>query len=327
MEQLWRSGALAGLVVTLCKRAASAGLSQALEFIQLLHLLLPSRPGQQVWYGAGGSEDWRSQLALFLLARAGGAVAAAALPYLLPDAASSEVDTAAQASLCGEAKAVPVLSAAAAQLVREPSLRQLLEAAAPALLPAADEMHAAWAVCEAAWSSGAGGRDGSDLQRGSLELLVALGRQLDPLALGLDLPGCWNPSCTSLAGASEVDMKLKKCTACKIARWVASARPGSARGTHQINGPRPCLEERATTPHALLCAVPLHDHVTLGRSAPPGTAILSAPRRTGNSTRPPASGRWRRRRPGATREGGQIPSSSSGPASAPQTRTAPIVTL
>jgi hypothetical protein len=51
-----------------------------------------------------------------------------------------------------------------------------------------------------------------------LRLLVSLGQQLDPLALGLRLPGCCNPACTSLAGVSEAALVLKRCTGCKIAR-------------------------------------------------------------------------------------------------------------
>jgi hypothetical protein len=37
-------------------------------------------------------------------------------------------------------------------------------------------------------------------------------------APALRLPGCYNPACTSLAGASESGMPLKWCTGCMIAR-------------------------------------------------------------------------------------------------------------
>jgi hypothetical protein len=236
MEQLWRSGALAGLVVTVCKHASSAGQIRVLDVSHLLIRRLLPKPGQRAWYADGSA--YRRQLALFLLARVGGGAAAAARAYLA-DCARRARSTASQAQLHSRVVRVivPVLSAAAAQLVRDPSLRPLLEAAAPALLPAADELRAALAAHDSnsGSGSGAGGEGGSDLQHASLELLEDLGWALDPLALGLDLPGCWNPACTSVAGASEADMKLKKCTACKVARWGSSGGPACPR--HPPNGP------------------------------------------------------------------------------------------
>jgi len=102
-------------------------------------------------------------------------------------------------------KAAGQLQAAAVQLGQQPLLRQQLAVAAPALVQRAVAV--------------AGVGAASQPQAEPLQLLVALRQQLDPLALGLRLRGCYNPACACLAGASEADMKLKRCSGCLIARW------------------------------------------------------------------------------------------------------------
>jgi len=102
--------------------------------------------------------------------------------------------------------------------------RQALAAAAPALLPAAGALAGGTAAFDRSSfkANGQPIRLQLAVEDRVLDLFAALRRQqLDPLALGLDLPGCWNPACSSLAGASEADMQLKRCTACKTARWAA----------------------------------------------------------------------------------------------------------
>ena len=63
-----------------------------------------------------------------------------------------------------------------------------------------------------------------------LELLIILPYKLDQLAPGLALPGCYNPACTSLAGASEAGMPLKWCAGCQTARCACCQLTG---GGHQ----------------------------------------------------------------------------------------------
>ena len=169
---------------------------------QVLHpMLLAQALGGQPW--AADSVE-RQQFALFMLTRV--CLAAATLVHAtLSDSAPASRE---------QSEAAGVLLAAARQL-REPPLRQLMEVAAPALVVDVD------ALSSGLGSALPGTGDGTcspALLTPALDLLTALRDQLDPLALGLALPGCWNPACTSLAGASEADMKLKRCTSCKVAR-------------------------------------------------------------------------------------------------------------
>jgi len=177
-----------------CK-ATGASVDTLVALGSLLGMLLPY-PGQAPWYAASSE---RRQFAVYVLARVGGRAAAIAATFAAnPDAAESHSPYEAH-----HVADVISLVQGASQLLGRPPLRQLVEAAAPALLPEADAV--------------AGSRQGAGTGRQSLQLLFALSRQLDPLALGLDLPGCYNPACTSLAGASEADMPVQRCTGCKMA--------------------------------------------------------------------------------------------------------------
>jgi hypothetical protein len=211
LEDMWRCGALPGLVVSVAKAMDMQG-NEAVSAEALLQYMLHAAPSFAI-------TTERQQFVLLVLARFGGPAAAQLLQQhsnssdgtcqlLLPRPPGGSESL----SLSLEARLAVRLLGAAKQLGRQPLLRQQLEAAAPALLPAAD---AALAL----------GQDDivysdpdPDHVLSALELLVALGQQLDPLSLGLRLPGCYNPACTSLAGASEAGMALKRCMGCKIAR-------------------------------------------------------------------------------------------------------------
>jgi hypothetical protein len=203
LEDMWRCGALPGLVVSAVK-AISAGARDLARMARLLDAMLPLPVfGHQLW-DATSSE--RQQFVMFALARVSGAVAALAIGGTegTPGPELAEA-------------AMIVLWSAAQQLGGQPLLRQQLEVAAPALLARADAVAAA-AVASQAQGIAAPDAPGLSAAREPLRLLVDLGRQLDPLALGLSLPGCHNPACTSLAGVSEAAMPLKRCMGCKVAR-------------------------------------------------------------------------------------------------------------
>ena len=194
-DQLWRSGALPALVMTLGKGAGCS--TSSLEALRdlLRPALLPPGPEQQPWHAASAERQQCALLAAAQVGRHASAIARATAAPRRGPASQPEHDPAA------------LLPAAVAQLA-QPPLRQLVEAAAPAFLADADAL----------LSSSQG--SSSDRLGRAAELLTALCRQLDPLALDLRLPGCWNPACTSVAGASEAGMKLKVCTGCKTARWA-----------------------------------------------------------------------------------------------------------
>jgi hypothetical protein len=230
-DELWRSGSLAGLVTTICKRAdgSDAGASpvpveQPVAMADLLRSLLPA-PGQAPWYAASAE---RQQFALFALARLGGRLQFG-LSLMISRQPAGSVglglkDWQKHVEQHGQKAAViSAVCTAAEQLGRQPLLRQALAAAAPALLPAADALAGGTAAIDRSsfTADGQPTRLQLAVEDRVLDLFAALPRQLDPLALGLALPGCWNPACTSLAGASEADMKLKRCTACKTARCAA----------------------------------------------------------------------------------------------------------
>jgi hypothetical protein len=206
-DRLWRCGALPGLVIAACRVGLSGG-STAADMVQ--HTSLLSAQAQRGWCAASSE---RQQFALLLLAHVGGRAAAAMLA--LPENPGS-VQLADATSL---ATAVATLRQAAEQL-GQPPLRSLLAQAAPSALPGVDALSSA-----APDSSSSSSRTRSCLISPGvqltvplqhLELLVALGAQLDPLALDLRLSGCYNPACTSLAGAIESGTKL--CKGCKTAR-------------------------------------------------------------------------------------------------------------
>jgi hypothetical protein len=270
-EQLWRSGVLPGLVVTLGKCAALMNIPEHLEvlaeiLLRLLPELLPAYGGPAQPRLALSNE--RQQFALLLLARVGGAAATTALL---------------RAQTARRQSATPLaekLQQAAVRLACDPALTQLLRQAAPALEPQLDALpHLALAR----WRAG-GGNPRADVPLEPLQLLVALCQQLDPLALGLRLRGCYNPTCACLAGDREADMQLKRCSGCNIARWVA---PGLCLGHGKCRGMQ--VPPGATSTESSECWLAL----TLRHLGFAGTATPPAPRRTGSTTRLAASG-WRR---------------------------------
>jgi hypothetical protein len=210
-EAMWHCGALPGLIITVAKGPRNLQTDDVHSMAALLHCALraPAR-GEQPWYAASAE---RQQFVLLLIARVGGRAGARLLE-----------------SIDGGARAIGIpadqehppfidrLHAAGRQLAQQPLLRRQLEVAAPALLPRAEAVGA----LSQAWTSEDDPRDPSEVvvyvAPEPLQLLAALAQQLDPLALGLRLPGCYNPACTSLAGASEVAMKMKVCASCKVAR-------------------------------------------------------------------------------------------------------------
>ena len=219
-RQLWRGGVLPSLLVTFAKQGASADMRRATyptrRIDNMALLLMTALPefGVVPWFAHGREEQ---EFALLLVVHVGTRLAVrlqqlAALPPPEQQVQASDLQH--------MAAAVDAVHAAARQVGRPP-LRQLLEVAAAGLMPAADAVNAA-GVFPYRPPAGARGYEwaASALQRQHVQLLADLCRQLDPLALGLALPGCYNPACTSLAGAGEADMKLKRCTACKIARWA-----------------------------------------------------------------------------------------------------------
>ena len=241
-EQLWRCGALPGLVLTLRKLGEHAGpadsvsLAQAQVFDALLLRLLPPAAEGQRW--CAGSLD-RQQFILFWLAHVGAMMGVAAESILresmLRRTAYTSLDGT-PAGLLGMFATAEYAHAAltwgdalhrpARQLAQLPLLVQQLREAAPGLMPLIESLallpEGMGRACELPTGLECSGRAAPAQDRDALQcmvqLLTALGRQLDPLALGLRLPGCWNPGCTSLAGASEAGMPMKLCAGCQIAR-------------------------------------------------------------------------------------------------------------
>ena len=210
-EAVWRCGALPALMVTTAKGVGRQGETDAITAL-LPGVYQAPAPGQQPWFAASAE---RQQFVMLVLAR----IAGAAAEMLL----ACTNDTIRQISLSNASRQrltrlLDQLHAAAQQLGGQPLLRQQLEAAAPALLPDADAVQSI--VQPYSSRSNPDDPDGVllILQPAPLQLLVSLSQQLDPLALGLRLPGCYNPACTSLAGASEAAMPLKLCAGCRIAR-------------------------------------------------------------------------------------------------------------
>jgi len=218
VDQLWRDGALAALIVTACKRAELGGLEDSVTLGYLVDLIAPAPAGQlEPWYDASPE---RQQVALFLLARVGSRAAATVLALTQSPTGTTEVGTPEVLSrLVG---LTDRLQTGAHQLSLEPALRELLEVGAPAVVPASDKLDAILVRQRVASRNYVRPVSSNqalfNLLGDPLYLLEDLGRQLDALALDLALPGCWNPACTSLAGASEAGMPLKTCTSCKIAK-------------------------------------------------------------------------------------------------------------
>jgi len=282
IDQLWRGGALPGLVVTLAKAADSC--RQILVLADLLPALQPPEGGQAPWYAASAANQ---RFATFLLARLGGKLAAGitALTSQPSDPSLGRLGSPHPGFMGDVRDATAALAAAAGQLPAQPALRKQLEAAAPALLPAADALLAAagGGSDEVGGQQGAaaGAASGAQQEPGSaaLRLLASLAQQLDPCALGVDsMPGCCNPACTSLAGASEAGMSLKRCSACKTVRWGLGEWRVHTPGAVRICWRLPCRPPAQMPP----CMCPL-----VSRGA--GTAAQAAPRPTGRATRPIAS--------------------------------------
>jgi hypothetical protein len=263
-EELWRAGALPGLVVSVakCTGRSSTARDIVTQAELLSGLLRPPAPGEQPWYAASSE---RQQFVLLVLARVGGAAAAEVLECT--DNGAARIGTHDLA-----APLIAALHTAVEQLGGQPLLRQHLQAAAPELLPRVDAVRDTLAGRSADF----GGRVA--IVASALELLVALGSELDPPALGLRLPGCHNPACTSLAGASEAGMALKRCKGCGVARWV---RDGQLQGWRAFS---PVAANLKFTPGAMC----LTDHAWRPGMLCAGTAMPSAPSSTGSTTRPRA---------------------------------------
>jgi hypothetical protein len=195
---------LPSLVVTVGKRTYRPGPHKSV--VDLLSLLLPP-PGERPWYADSVA---RQQFWVLLLAHVGGKTAPLLLEWVQNPLSVAGGAADVQQMLRRIADA---LQAAVVQLV-QPPLRAQLEAAAPALVPCADAVADSLRAQQSSSSSSIARR------AEPLELLLSLVQQLDPRAPGLRLPGCCNPACTSVAGASEADMKLKVCTGCRTVRWA-----------------------------------------------------------------------------------------------------------
>ena len=212
-DALWRSGALAALVVTVSKMDSTYRLALAIG--QLLAALVP-QPGQVPWF-AGSAE--KQQFALLVLARLGGRLArwADSLAALAPlTMALGRAAMAADAE--GALTMVESVLKAGLELAGQPLIHQLVAQAAPSALQVLQAESPA-AVQGRPLSASAAAQPSAAERRARRTFLASLSAQLDPLALGLALPGCYNPACTSLAGVSEAAMPLKTCTGCRIARW------------------------------------------------------------------------------------------------------------
>jgi len=225
LEEMWRCGALPGLIVSVAKGAAQGKGHDMAAILELLRRILrpPAADGagrqqelqQEPWFAASSE---RQQFVLFTLAHIGGAAASIVIDIAEgTGAAARERVARAGAGSTGTplARFMAKLLAIAQQLGREPLLCQQLEVAAPALLPSAD---AAAATGDESSCDGHLNQLMMGVTPEPLRLLVGLRRQLNPLALGLSLPGCYNPACTSVAGDSEAAMVLERCDGCKIAR-------------------------------------------------------------------------------------------------------------
>jgi hypothetical protein len=52
-----------------------------------------------------------------------------------------------------------------------------------------------------------------------MQQLTQLHDGFDPLAMGISLPGCYNPGCRNLGTLAEHSLETKLCASCKEARW------------------------------------------------------------------------------------------------------------
>jgi hypothetical protein len=211
-DALWRGGALSGFLVTVCKLLERDSFSLGAAQGELLAALVPE-PGQAPWYAASAA---RQQFALLVLARMGGSLAQRV--GSMGDLAFGGSGPVPADQMAPAASMLLAVAEAGGQLADHPLLRELAAQAAPAARQAEpparqDAVHTVTLRNQVTREVAERCVPGQ-----LLAFLTSLDRQLDPLALGLALPGCYNPACTSLAGASEADMKLKRCTGCMIAR-------------------------------------------------------------------------------------------------------------
>jgi hypothetical protein len=226
-DALWRSGAVGALLTTTCKIAArSADGGTTLRMTQLLTQLLRPAAWQAVQQPAPGArqaarqaaahrEPWlagsieRQQFALLAAARVGGPAAEFILNFHLTPQTPGITDAAELQLITDMLNAEHALVSPALQLA-QPPLRELVAVAAPAVLARADRLGAGPPPDMSRAAA-------FERMRPPFDVLAALAQELDPLALGLELPGCYNPACASLEGEGEASMPLKRCMGCRIA--------------------------------------------------------------------------------------------------------------
>ena len=208
LEDMWRCGALPGLVVSVAKAMDWQG-KEAGSAHALLRDMLQAAPTFAV-------SAERQQFVLLVLARFWGPEAAWLLQVRSDDSGGACLMSMPQAGSETFRSHIDKLLTAAQQLAGQPLLRQQLETAAPALVASADAVRAIVEPCSSHLSPDDPDELLLDIEPEPLQLLASLYQQLDPLALRL--PGCHNPACTSLAGASEAAMVLKTCAGCRVAR-------------------------------------------------------------------------------------------------------------
>ena len=56
-----------------------------------------------------------------------------------------------------------------------------------------------------------------------LRWLEALHDRVDVIALGVKLPGCFNPRCPTLSGLQEAGVSTRLCSGCMVARYCSAA--------------------------------------------------------------------------------------------------------
>ncbi len=54
-----------------------------------------------------------------------------------------------------------------------------------------------------------------------VQLLLDLRRRFDAVALGVHLPGCYNPGCTNRGGVSEEALQTRTCSRCMAAQYCS----------------------------------------------------------------------------------------------------------